>query len=330
MSSSVEGLFTLKIDKVSELLAKDKANTELERTKSYDRIYYATYGPFTLGEYKCEVRVCPISNRLDFYFCFLDNSDAFKKYGIIVLVQDHNSSSKWAIDHSIIPNQERNLGDFLAPVKISGPPMIYTTYFSEQDRQRYCKDDFLLVKFVLWVLLDDSRVEPAKPALQPQLPAHYQKPIQPKCSSSPPDFVSACTLLTGQFADIYFIVKEQVFPAHRAILAAHSSVFRSKLLALQADTNLNKLRISVEYMDPLIFKYLLHFIYTDSLPSDFEETTPPRSYHLMFIAAHRFEIEGLKSICEEKLTKTVTDTIAITLKLIEHHGCGVLKIAPKD
>ena len=147
-----------------------------------------------------------------------------------------------------------------------------------------------------------------------------------------PSTASSTLLVTGDFAGIIFLVKKDTFAAHRCVLAARSSVFRSELLALQKDINMsmNSLCVSVQHIDGLTFKHLLHFIYTDTLLPDFEEVTPPERYHRMFVAAHRFKIEGLKLICEHKLTKVVADAMITTIDLSEYQECGLLKIVQHD
>ncbi|XP_078150330.1 uncharacterized protein LOC144545642 [Carex rostrata] len=87
---------------------------------------------------------------------------------------------------------------------------------------------------------------------------------------------------------------------------------------------------TVQRIDGLTFKHLLHFIYTDTLPPDFEEVTPPERYHRMFVAAHCFKIEGLKLICEKKLTKVVADAIITAIDLSEYHESSLLKIVQHD
>ncbi|XP_078150350.1 BTB/POZ and MATH domain-containing protein 1-like [Carex rostrata] len=171
-----------------------------------------------------------------------------------------------------------------------GCPMVRLTYFSKSEQEKFSKDDCFLNKFVLWVIADDSRKALANAV-------SLQQPQQPEC-----------------------------------VLAARSSVFRSELLALQKDINMsmNSLCVSVQHIDGLTFKHLLHFIYTDTLPPDFEEVTPTERYHRMFVAAHRFKIEGLKLICEKKLTKVVADAMITAIDLSEYHESGQLKIVQHD
>jgi hypothetical protein len=71
-------------------------------------------------------------------------------------------------------------------------------------------------------------------------------------------------LETREGSDVSFKVKDEVFPAHKNILAVRSPVFRAEFYGPMRDEQ--NLRI-VEDMQPTVFKGLLHFIYTDSFPA---------------------------------------------------------------
>ncbi|GJN20635.1 hypothetical protein PR202_gb08035 [Eleusine coracana subsp. coracana] len=82
-------------------------------------------------------------------------------------------------------------------------------------------------------------------------------------------------------------------------------------------------------MEAQVFKDLLHFVYTDSLPklkNDGEEEDV-MSQHLL-VAADRYNLERLKLICENKLSRYIdVGTVATILTLAEQHGCHGLKKA---
>jgi speckle-type POZ protein len=76
-----------------------------------------------------------------------------------------------------------------------------------------------------------------------------------------------------------------------------------------------------------VFKALLCFMYTDSLPETEKEDEGTMFQHLL-VAADRYNLERLKLICEEKLCNHIdVDTIATILVLAEQHHCGGLKKA---
>ncbi|XP_078150339.1 BTB/POZ and MATH domain-containing protein 1-like [Carex rostrata] len=330
MGSFAEGLFTFETKEVSKLATQGRINEELDKIKSYERMYTIKYGPFTLGNIKWEILLVPIGENLCHFLCLLDDAVVVKKFGYIYLVQDHSSNGDWKIHTGIELHEEEGLEikPFVAEA-LDLKSMALLTYFSKSDQEKYSKDDCFLNKFVFWVdIADDSRKVLANAV-------RLGEPHQPEFISpnlSVPSTASSTLLVTGDFADIIFLVKEDTFAAHRCVLAARSSVFRTELLALPKDinTSMNSLRVSVRHIDGLTFKHLLHFIYTDTLPPDFKEVTPPERYHRMFVAAHCFKIEGLKLICEKQLTKVVADAMITAIDLLEYHECSLLEIVQHD
>ncbi|VAI91938.1 unnamed protein product [Triticum turgidum subsp. durum] len=132
-------------------------------------------------------------------------------------------------------------------------------------------------------------------------------------------------LLAGEAADVTFEVGGETFAAHRCILAARSSVFKAELLGPMKEKTAT--RVLIDDMEAMVFKALLHFIYTDSLPAIGEGDTAAIAQHLL-VAADRYDMERLKLICEAKLCDHICkSTVATTLALAEQHGCGALKKA---
>lgn len=70
---------------------------------------------------------------------------------------------------------------------------------------------------------------------------------------------------------------------------------RSKAFRLIFAENVGKNRSSIENVTAEVFEQLLHFIYTNNIPK--------RNLQFMTLmaAAHQFEIEELKEICEAQL-----------------------------
>ncbi|XP_020165077.1 BTB/POZ and MATH domain-containing protein 2-like [Aegilops tauschii subsp. strangulata] len=132
-------------------------------------------------------------------------------------------------------------------------------------------------------------------------------------------------LLAGEAADVTFEVGEETFAAHRCILAARSPVFKAELLGPMKEKTAT--RVLIDDMEARVFKALLHFIYTDSLPAMDEGGAAEIAQHLL-VAADRYDMERLKLICEGKLCDHICkSTVATTLALAEQHGCGALKKA---
>ena len=116
-----------------------------------------------------------------------------------------------------------------------------------------------------------------------------------------------------------------MFDAHACVLAARSPVFMAELFGQMKESTASC--IEVEDMAPLIFEALLHFIYTDSLPDNLYVGTNAATQNLL-VAADRYGVVRLKTMCEEKLCLSIgVQTVATTLALADQHNCVQLKDA---
>uniref|UniRef100_A0A453M1T5 Speckle-type POZ protein-like protein n=1 Tax=Aegilops tauschii subsp. strangulata TaxID=200361 RepID=A0A453M1T5_AEGTS len=124
-------------------------------------------------------------------------------------------------------------------------------------------------------------------------------------------------------ADLTFQVGGQSFSAHRCVLAARSSVFKAELLGAMEESYAAS-PIEICDMEADVFKSLLHFIYTDTVPPVLDVVM---AGHLL-VAADRYNIGRLKMICEEKLCSHIdSGMVATSLALAEQHGFHALKKA---
>jgi len=73
-------------------------------------------------------------------------------------------------------------------------------------------------------------------------------------------------LKDGEGTDVTFSVGDQLFYAHRYVLAARSVVFRAELFGEMKETATQ--HVKIRDMEPTVFGWLLYFMYTDSLPDD--------------------------------------------------------------
>jgi speckle-type POZ protein len=136
-------------------------------------------------------------------------------------------------------------------------------------------------------------------------------------------------LKTGDEADVTFEVKGEAFPAHKIVLAMRSLVFRAELYGPMREKTSRK--ITVEDMQPAVFKALLHFIYTDSLPSMEDDDENKEMVKHLLVAADRYALERLKLICEGILCKSLdVESVATMLALADQHQCSMLKDACVD
>ncbi|CAM0877756.1 unnamed protein product [Alopecurus aequalis] len=94
-----------------------------------------------------------------------------------------------------------------------------------------------------------------------------------------------------------------------------------------ADIAFEQLLVQIDDMEAQVFRALLHYIYTDSLPTTDEGDGVEMAQHLL-VAADRYNLERLKLICEGRLCDHICrGTVATTMALAEQHGCAALKNA---
>ncbi|KAJ1691718.1 hypothetical protein LUZ63_015873 [Rhynchospora breviuscula] len=126
-------------------------------------------------------------------------------------------------------------------------------------------------------------------------------------------------LENGNGADVTFKVKGQTFNAHKLILAARSRVIESLFVGPckeKSDTV-----IEIEDIEAPVFKSLLHFIYSDTVP-ELEERDDSKNNHnsklmaqRLLVAADRYGLEGLKMMCEIILHATQKQLIQLIFDL---------------
>ncbi|XP_034570689.2 LOW QUALITY PROTEIN: BTB/POZ and MATH domain-containing protein 2 [Setaria viridis] len=144
-------------------------------------------------------------------------------------------------------------------------------------------------------------------------------------------------LQSGQGADVRFRVGSRTFPAHRCVLAARSLVFSAELYGGMKESAADHV-VEVDDVEADVFRSLLHFIYTDSLPPEMEgqgevveDDASASMAQDLLVAADRYGMERLKVICEEKLCCRIDTKVAGTiLVLAEQHHCRRLKEACFD
>ncbi|XP_066384781.1 BTB/POZ and MATH domain-containing protein 1-like [Miscanthus floridulus] len=141
-------------------------------------------------------------------------------------------------------------------------------------------------------------------------------------------------LLAGQVGtDVQFKVGSDLFSAHKCILATRSTAFLAEFFGpagKENRTDVSRVRIRIDDMEPRVFKALLHFIYTDALPEVHEDDKVVIAQGLL-VAADRYAMERLKLICANMLCSYISDArMAITtVDLADKHGCPRLREACK-
>ncbi|CAL5007570.1 unnamed protein product [Urochloa decumbens] len=128
-------------------------------------------------------------------------------------------------------------------------------------------------------------------------------------------------------ADVTFSVQGEIIKAHKTILAARSPVFKAQFYGQMREARMG--HVTVEDIQPVIFRALLRFIYTGSLHGmgddlagdDYRDTL----WHLL-AAADRYAMDRLKLLCQSILSKNLhVETVAATLALADQHNCDKLK-----
>ncbi|KAL6659283.1 hypothetical protein ACP70R_003323 [Stipagrostis hirtigluma subsp. patula] len=133
-------------------------------------------------------------------------------------------------------------------------------------------------------------------------------------------------LLDEEGADVTFSVGGENFRAHKIVLATRSPVFKAQLYGPMKERRAR--RVTVEDMQPDVFKALLHFIYTDSRPA-WEDLEGHEYYEInkhLLVAADRYAMDRLKLLCASTLVEYLgVETVASTLALADQHSCDRLK-----
>ncbi|RLM62043.1 hypothetical protein C2845_PM14G05480 [Panicum miliaceum] len=124
-------------------------------------------------------------------------------------------------------------------------------------------------------------------------------------------------------------VEDEYFFAHRVVLGARSQVFCAELCGTtKAGEHDDRGCIAVAGMQPPIFKALLRFIYTDSLPAvdDLGVNEIHDMARNLFLAADKYAMERLKVVCTGILCRSIDDaTVDSALALADQYDCGELR-----
>lgn len=126
-------------------------------------------------------------------------------------------------------------------------------------------------------------------------------------------------------SDVSFVVNGETFPAHRAVLAARSPVFKAQLLGSMADAKMSS--ITIPDIASVTFKAMLRYMYTDSLPADTElGAYSTEVFQDLLVLADRYGIDRLKLMCATKLWENVSnETVGAILVCAETYNCPELK-----
>uniref|UniRef100_A0A0A9HAG6 BTB domain-containing protein n=1 Tax=Arundo donax TaxID=35708 RepID=A0A0A9HAG6_ARUDO len=133
-------------------------------------------------------------------------------------------------------------------------------------------------------------------------------------------------LHTEEAADVTFSVGGANFVAHKIVLAVRSPVLKAELYGPMREARSQ--HVTIEDMQPAVFRALLHFIYTDSLPGmdDHEGGADTEMIRHLLVAADRYAMDRLKLVCQSILCNNLdVETVSTTLALAYQHNCDMLK-----
>ncbi|KAI4978428.1 hypothetical protein ZWY2020_015181 [Hordeum vulgare] len=164
---------------------------------------------------------------------------------------------------------------------------------------------------------DEEEEEEAEEEEEPYLPFIKLPPSNLPCHFGD-------LLLSKEGADIMCEVGRKKLAAHRCVLAARSTVFKTQLYGDMKKGTAAPSVVKIDGIEANVFEGLLTFIYTDGMP-DFEG---PSLLLQLLEAAERYGLQKLKLICEEKLANMICkDRVAELIVAAEQRRCRWLKEA---
>ncbi|KAJ1267830.1 hypothetical protein BS78_07G087900 [Paspalum vaginatum] len=125
------------------------------------------------------------------------------------------------------------------------------------------------------------------------------------------------------------LLKEiKTFSAHKVLLAARSPVFKAELFGAMREAK--EQLVTIKDMQPVVFRALLRFIYTDSLPHmdgrEGDGNCNKEMLQHLLVAADRYAVDRMKVVCESMLCKDLdAENVSDILALAYQHNCDRLK-----
>ena len=112
-------------------------------------------------------------------------------------------------------------------------------------------------------------------------------------------------------ADVKFVVKSQPIGAHLNVVAPFSPVMAAMLDNDRFQEGLTK-TVHIDDMEPDVFKEMLRYLYTGKVPQ-LEQMTES-----LFVAADRFQIQGLKFLCQKRMLSKLNKENALRYLVLAH------------
>ncbi|XP_072519484.1 hypermethylated in cancer 1 like [Salminus brasiliensis] len=127
----------------------------------------------------------------------------------------------------------------------------------------------------------------------------------------------------GFLCDVVIMVENTLFRAHKSILAATSSYFKSLVL------HDNLIHLDSEMVDPDVFQKILDFVYTGKLSDESQGTERKQNLSALLAVANYLQLHDLASLCSSKLDPGGSATGKSSLRMQSQPFSPASKIVPK-
>ncbi|KAK3015520.1 hypothetical protein RJ639_005768 [Escallonia herrerae] len=220
--------------------------------------------------------------------------------------------------HKVHSHFDRSLESGPYTLKYRGSMWGYKRFFRRAmlETSDYLKDDCLKINCTVGVVVSavDSPRLPSIQVPESDIGAHF-----------------GMLLENMEGSDIIFNVAGEKFQAHKLVLGARSTVFKSEFCdGLEGEEK----EIVVSDMEPKVFKAMLHFVYRDVLIED--ESVASSSLCAssvsdtitakLLAAADKYDLGRLRRLCESHLCKEISvNSVARALALADRYHATELK-----
>ena len=130
------------------------------------------------------------------------------------------------------------------------------------------------------------------------------------------DLENAYKLKLESGLDVKVTCGDSSFACSKFMLIARSPVFSSMFQSNMKESQTNT--VHIEDLEPTVVAEMLHYIHTGIAPNIKEETP------LLLVAADRYELDDLKTSCEEELIATLNSKNMFQLLILsEMHSAEI-------
>ncbi|XP_010520490.1 PREDICTED: BTB/POZ and MATH domain-containing protein 5 [Tarenaya hassleriana] len=223
--------------------------------------------------------------------------------------------------HKVHSHFERSLDSGPYALKYRGSMWGFKRFFRRSilETSDYLKDDCLKINCTVGVVVSEIRCPRLHVIHVPdsELGLHFGKLLD-----------------NMEGSDVTFDVAGEKFQAHKLVLAARSPFFKSKFFRGPVDNQI----VTIDDLEPRVFKALIHFMYKDSLPEDVEPVKTHTFHSLklseisetliakLLATAEVYKLDRLRLMCESHICKGVSiNSVAKILALADRYNASELK-----